>query len=154
MVFVAVSRDRLTPGLLEGICDVTAANLGITNDRRKLVDFSVPALSGVKEVTVTASDAAPLKSVNDLAGREAVVRPSLSYYEGLTALNERFCGSSARIIASATSTWHCTARFSMALADRLRLFQQGPPSKCLQGRHDLWLPADRDVTRPRLLVAV
>lgn len=90
VVFIPVSRDRLIPGLLEGIGDIAAANLTITEERRKLVDFSDPAASGVKEVVVTSDEAPPLDSLDDLAGREVVVRKSSSYYESLAALNQRF----------------------------------------------------------------
>jgi membrane-bound lytic murein transglycosylase MltF len=93
VVFVPVSRDRLIPGLIEGLGDIVAANLTITDERRKLIDFSDPAYTGVREVIVTASDTPPLKSVDDLAGREVVVRRSSSYYESLFALNKRFAAN-------------------------------------------------------------
>lgn len=89
VVFIPVSRDRLIPGLVEGIGDIAAANLTITEERRKLVDFSDPIGSGVKEVVVTGPESAPLASVDDLAGREVVMRSSTSSYESMVALNER-----------------------------------------------------------------
>jgi membrane-bound lytic murein transglycosylase MltF len=55
-----------------------------------LVGFSDPLLSGVSEVVVTAPGSEPVGSVEELAGREIVVRRSSSYYESLQRLNLRF----------------------------------------------------------------
>jgi membrane-bound lytic murein transglycosylase MltF len=41
---------------------------------------------------VSAADAPALQSLDDLAGREVFVRKSSSYYESLSALNQRFAG--------------------------------------------------------------
>ena len=87
VVITPVPRDRLLPALVEGRADIAAANLTITKDRLEIIDFSDPLLTGVSEVVVTRSDAAPLGSVQDLAGREIHVRTSSSYYESLQRLN-------------------------------------------------------------------
>lgn len=62
-------------------------------------------------------------------------------------------GSSARIMA-ATATSHYTVLYSVPLQAALDCSSSDHHHKCLQGRHNLWLPADRDVARPRLPVAV
>ncbi|MEP6546428.1 MAG: transporter substrate-binding domain-containing protein [Gammaproteobacteria bacterium] len=90
VVFIPVSRDRLIPMLLGGEGDVVAANLTVTAERSKLVDFVIPAASGVKEIVVTGLHAPPMRSIDDLAGRQVYVQPSTSYYQSLLALNERF----------------------------------------------------------------
>src|ERR1700676_1848983 len=53
VVFIPVSRARLLPLLIAGQGDVAAANLTITPDRRKIVDFSTPAARDVSELIVT-----------------------------------------------------------------------------------------------------
>jgi membrane-bound lytic murein transglycosylase MltF len=90
VVFIPVQRDELIPGLTKGLGDMAVANLTITPERRKQVDFSNPMLSKVKELLVTGPAAPPVTKIDDLAGREVHVRKSSSYYESLLALNASF----------------------------------------------------------------
>jgi len=90
VVFIPVSRDELIPSLLNGFGDIAVANLTITTQRQKQVDFSDPFLTGVKELIVTGSSAPLIKNIDDLAGKEIHVRRSSSYYESLTQLNTSF----------------------------------------------------------------
>lgn len=90
VVFIPVSRDRLIPMLLAGEGDVVAANLTITAERSRLVDFVAPAATGVREIIVTGPRAPTLHSLDDLAGRQVYVRRSTSYYQSLAALNADF----------------------------------------------------------------
>jgi len=90
VVFIPVRRDELIPGLAKGLGDMAVANLTITPERLKHVDFSNPLLSGVKELLVTGPAAPPLAILDDLAGQEIHVRKSSSYYESLARLNETF----------------------------------------------------------------
>lgn len=90
VVFIPVMRDELIPGLVEGRGDLAVANLTITPQRRKHVDFSNPFLSGAKELLVTGPGAPPVAGIDSLAGQEIHVRKSSSYYESLVRLNETF----------------------------------------------------------------
>jgi len=90
VIFVPVARDQLLPALIEGRGDIAAANLTITVARKKLVDFSDPMLTGVKEILVTGPTAAPIKVREDLSGKELHLRPSSSYYEHVALLNAVF----------------------------------------------------------------
>ena len=90
VVMLPVSRDRLLPALTEGLGDIAAAGLTITPERQKLVDFSDPLMTGVKEIVVTGPSAPPLASLDDLAGQQIYVRRSSSYYDSLQTLNRRF----------------------------------------------------------------
>ncbi|MBW2572477.1 MAG: lytic transglycosylase F [Deltaproteobacteria bacterium] len=90
VVFIPVRRDELIPSLLNGIGDIAVANLTITTERQKQVDFSNPFLKGVKELLVTGPAAPPINSIDDLAGKEIHVRRSSSYYESLIQLNTSF----------------------------------------------------------------
>lgn len=89
-VFIPVSREHLIPLLLAGQGDVVAANLTITPERQKQVDFTIPLASGVKEIVVTAPHAARVERLEDLAGREIYVEPASSYRESLNALDADF----------------------------------------------------------------
>src|SRR3972149_4382139 len=53
VLFVPVARDEIIPGLLEGRGDVAIANLTITPERLKQVDFSDPTRRNASEIVVT-----------------------------------------------------------------------------------------------------
>jgi membrane-bound lytic murein transglycosylase MltF len=89
VLFVPVSRDELLPALTEGRGDIVAANLTITPERQKVVDFAAPIFTGVNEIVITGPQSPEIKTVDDLAGNEVFVRKSSSYYESLLALNDR-----------------------------------------------------------------
>lgn len=90
VIFIPVARNELLSALAEGKGDIAASNLTITPERQKLVDFSAPAYSDVKELLVSDPGSPDVSSVEDLAGKEVFVRRSSSYYESLTSLNQRF----------------------------------------------------------------
>jgi ABC-type amino acid transport substrate-binding protein len=90
VAFVPVSRDDLIPALLEGRGDVAAANLTITPERLKSVDFSDPLLTNVSELLVTGPSAPAIETIDDLSGKQIYVRTTSSYYESLKRLNETF----------------------------------------------------------------
>ena len=89
VVLIPVPRDRLLDDLVAGRGDIVVANLTITPERRKLVDFSRPTYSGVSELVITGPGAPDINSFDDLTALEVHVRRSSSYYEHLSALNER-----------------------------------------------------------------
>jgi membrane-bound lytic murein transglycosylase MltF len=87
---VPVARDQLIPMLVAGRGDIAAAQLTVTPERKKQVDFSDPAATGIREVLVTGPGAPPVASLADLSGREVYIRPSSSYAEHIAILNQRF----------------------------------------------------------------
>jgi membrane-bound lytic murein transglycosylase MltF len=90
VILLPVPRDELIPGLVKGEGDIAAAELTITPERRKLVDFSEPFATGITEVLVTGPASPALASLDDLSGKEVYVRLSSSYAEHLKLLNARF----------------------------------------------------------------
>lgn len=88
VVIIPTERDVLLTRLAQGYGDIAAANLTITDERKKIVDFSDPFLKNVKEIVVTRKDVPDLKSSMDLAGKEVYVRKSSSYYGSLVKLND------------------------------------------------------------------
>ena len=74
----------------EGRGDIAAANLTITPERQKVVDFSAPFYSGVKEILITGQGLPAIKTLDDLAGQEIYLRPSSSYYQHVVELNKTF----------------------------------------------------------------
>ena len=90
LLIIPTKRDRLLPALTEGLGDIAAGNLTITAERKKQVDFAAPHLTGIDEIIVTGPNSAPVKTIQDLAGKEIHVRASSSYYESLRRLNGEF----------------------------------------------------------------
>lgn len=87
---IPTTRDKLLSGIVEGLGDVAAGNLTVTDERLKLVDFVVLNDRGpVTEVVVTGAKGPMVASVEDLTGRIVHVRQSSSYYQSLLALNTR-----------------------------------------------------------------
>jgi membrane-bound lytic murein transglycosylase MltF len=87
---IPVSRDQLIPFLLDGHGDMIAADLTITPSRSELVTFSRPLLKDINEIVITGPASPPLNDLNDLVGKEIVVRESSSYFEHLQRLNKTF----------------------------------------------------------------
>jgi membrane-bound lytic murein transglycosylase MltF len=90
VIVVPTKRDRLFRDLVEGRGDIAAGNLTIAPQRLKLSDFAAPLHTGVDEIVVTGPNSPPVKTVDDLAGKEIYVRASSSYHESLHFLNARF----------------------------------------------------------------
>ena len=90
VTFIPVRRDQLLPGLAAGKGDIAAANLTITPERQKLVDFSAAGLSNVREIVVSGPVSPKVASLDDLSGKAVFVRKSSTYYESLVTLNKKF----------------------------------------------------------------
>ncbi|WBM69105.1 lytic transglycosylase F [Buttiauxella sp. WJP83] len=88
LLFVPTARDQLIPQLIAGRGDLIAANLTITPEREKLVDFSEPLAKNIHEVLVASNKAPELKSVDSLSGQSLFVNPSTSYISSIEILNK------------------------------------------------------------------
>jgi len=87
VIAVPAPREKLFDWLIKGKGDIAIGNLTITEERRRLVDFSDPFAKNISEIVVTEKKQKTLKNVFDLAGMEIHVRKSSSYYEHLKNLN-------------------------------------------------------------------
>ena len=90
VLFIPVPRDQMLSRLGAGRADLAVGTLTITPERLKVVDFSDPLVTGVKEIAVTGPHSPAVHSLDDLSGQEVFVRKSSSYWEHLEALNQRF----------------------------------------------------------------
>lgn len=93
VVLVPMPRDALLPALRAGQVDLVAAQLTITPERQKLVDFTDPTRTGVSEVIVTGPASPTLANIDDLSGKRLFVRRTSSYYNSIQALNQKFKAS-------------------------------------------------------------
>jgi len=89
-MIIPTTRDKLISGVATGQGDI-AVNLGVSEERKKIVDFILaPDAPPVAEVVVTGPKAPVINSVDDLSGKTVHTRPSSVYHEDLVALNARF----------------------------------------------------------------
>jgi len=90
VTIIPVRRDQLLPFLITGHGDVAFANLTVTPERTKIVDFSRPFTRKARELLVTGPSAPEITDVTDLAGKEVVVPRASSYHESISELNAKF----------------------------------------------------------------
>ena len=89
VIYLPTARDRLIPGIVEGLGDIAIAGLTATPGRKSEVDFATHSSFPVAEVLVTGPGAPRLKTIDDLSGKRVFIRSSSSYYETLQDLNRR-----------------------------------------------------------------
>ncbi len=88
-VILPTNRARLLPMLTEGLADLAAGTITVTEGRRALVDFSDPFHTQVREVLVTGPAAPEVETAEDMLASKVYLRPSTSFYEHLSALNDQ-----------------------------------------------------------------
>jgi len=89
VIYLPVGRDEIVSRLVDGWGDVIFADLTITPERQKIVDFSDPMYSGIKEIVVSGPAAPRIASLDDLSGKELFIRKNTSYYEHVLELNQK-----------------------------------------------------------------
>jgi len=89
---VPVERfSEMIPALLAGRGDIIAANLTITEKRRRQIAFSVPLTTTRQQVLVSAGRD-DIARLDDLAGKRVMLDPSSAFWERLQALGGRYPG--------------------------------------------------------------
>ena len=89
IVLLPMPRDALMPALNDGLADMAVAQLTITPERLRVVDFTNPTRTNVNEIFVTGPGSSAASSPDELSGRRVFVRKSSSYFQSLQALNAR-----------------------------------------------------------------
>jgi membrane-bound lytic murein transglycosylase MltF len=87
VVPIPMPRDVLLPALAAGKVDLVIAQLTVTPERQKIVDFTNPTRANVSEVLVTAPGVPAVSTIEDLSGKEVFARKTSSYYASLQELN-------------------------------------------------------------------
>jgi ABC-type amino acid transport substrate-binding protein len=88
VVFIPVSRAQILPMLQNGYADVAMAGISFTPDRERLVDFSIPYVSELKEIPVGGPGVFALHKLADLAGQTVFVPKGSSYEASLRTLSD------------------------------------------------------------------
>jgi membrane-bound lytic murein transglycosylase MltF len=89
VVFIPVANDDLIPALLDGRGDLVAAGKLATAWRKQSVDFTKPTRTGISSVVVTGPGVTPIKSLEDLGGKEVYMRQSDVSAENVKLFNEQ-----------------------------------------------------------------
>ena len=90
LYLVPTTRDELLQDVANGLGDIAAGNLTVTEARKQLVDFvAPPEVKGAREIVLSAPGAAPVAAADELSGKTVHVRWTSSYHDSLVALNER-----------------------------------------------------------------
>jgi membrane-bound lytic murein transglycosylase MltF len=88
ILFIPVNRSQVIPLLREGFGDIGYAGITITEDRKKLADFSLPTITGLKEIVVGGRMSPALHTLADLSGKEIYLRQGSSYESAVMKLND------------------------------------------------------------------
>jgi ABC-type amino acid transport substrate-binding protein len=83
VVPIPMPRDVLLPALAAGKVDLVIAQLTVTPERQKIVDFTNPTRANVSEVLVTAPGVPAVSTIEELSGKEVFARKTSSYYASL-----------------------------------------------------------------------
>jgi membrane-bound lytic murein transglycosylase MltF len=87
VVLIPMPRDMMLRQLRAGKVDLVVAQLTVTPERLRLVDFTNPTRTNINEVLVTGPGAPSVRSLDDLGDAKVYVRRSSSYFASLQALN-------------------------------------------------------------------
>ena len=88
IIFIPVSREHVVPLLTGGHADMIASGYTVTSEREKLIDFSLPTVTGIRDIVIGGPSAPPIKSITDLAGQRVFVRENSSYQASLMRFND------------------------------------------------------------------
>src|SRR5713226_1117106 len=105
-MIITQSWQDMVPALLKGEGDAIAAEVTVTEARKRQVLFAAP-WGHTKEMIVWKDGTTPLKSAEDLAGKEVHVRKSSSYAASLRELNEKLhaAGKPEAILTPVGEDW-------------------------------------------------
>ena len=91
-MIITQSWAEMVPALLKGDGDVIAAEVTVTDERKKQVLFAEP-WGQTREVAVWKDGTTPLKAAEDLSGKEVHVRKSSTYWGSLQALSAKLAAA-------------------------------------------------------------
>lgn len=88
IIFIPVSRQQIIPLLNQGYGDLAFAGITVTPEREKIIDFSTPTITGLKEIVVGGPAAPKLQTMADLSGQQVYVHAGSSYESSLLRLSD------------------------------------------------------------------
>jgi membrane-bound lytic murein transglycosylase MltF len=88
IIFIPVNHTQVIPLLRDGYADLAYAGMTITEERMEKVDFSMPTITGLREIVVGGPASPKLHSLADLAGQELYVHEGSSYESAALKLSD------------------------------------------------------------------
>lgn len=88
ITFLPVEYQQLENALLSGQGDLIAVPIAITPEREQKAAFSIPIMTGVKQIVVTGPAVSLPVSLEDLSGKDVFVNPLTVYPESLQSFNK------------------------------------------------------------------
>jgi len=88
IIFIPVSRTQVIPLLRDGYGDLAYAGMTITEERKQEVDFSMPTITGLREIIVGGPASPKLHSLADLAGQKIYLHAGSSYESAARKLSD------------------------------------------------------------------
>ena len=93
ITLIPTTRDKLLPDLVAGKGDIAGGNLTATATRMQTANFVAPTKQApAEEVLVSGPGAPPVTTLDDLSGKKVNVRQASSYFESLSAINDKLSG--------------------------------------------------------------
>jgi membrane-bound lytic murein transglycosylase MltF len=90
LYLLPTTRDELLEDVANGLGDIAAGNLTVTDARKQLVDFVAPPdAKPNREIVLSGPKSVPVATAEALSGKVVHVRWTSSYHDSLVALNER-----------------------------------------------------------------
>ena len=75
VAFIPIRGDQVESALAGGLGDIFAYGVVVTPEREKLVAFSTPFVTDVKQIIVTGQDQGSISTLADLGGKQVYVNP-------------------------------------------------------------------------------
>ena len=150
VTFVPVRLDQLEAAVTEGVGDLIAYDVAITEERSRRVAFSTPMLENVQQIIVTSPDFGPVSTLEELGGREVYANPLTLYYENLQKVNASLRASSHEPIVIRASDPRLTND------DLIEMVNAGliPATVTTRIRADLWSQVLKGIRpHPELVIA-
>lgn len=88
LVFIPTPFNQLFDALNDGLGDIIAAGLTITESRKNMALFTQPYITGVNEILVSHQQAPLVERLEDLAGQKIMVVAHSSYLVNLMLANQ------------------------------------------------------------------
>ena len=150
VTFIPMRADQVQKALADGIGDIIAHGVVVTPEREKLVAFSTPMVTDVKQIIVTGPKSSAVSTLEDLGGKEVYVNPITTYYHNLQAVNDTLkkSGKPPIVIKSADKNLTDDDLVQMVNAELI------PATVTTQQRADLWSKVLPDIhPHPELTIA-
>jgi len=98
VTFIPVRPDQIESALTQGVGDLIAYPLVVTQERERRVAFTIPVQTDVKQILVTGKNFGAISTLADLGGKKVYVNPLSTYYSNLEKVNETLRGQGKQTI--------------------------------------------------------